>query len=492
MTDSLYGGASAGAESGSFVHGMATFLGNMMVGASKNMEGSSFAASSIGKFVSDNLVNFGESLIEGTLPGAAGEIVEGISQIQNNYGQTWAEAAASGAMGQAVADLGDDIELDVEAVTEGATTDLEAIMAIADQIEDKNPELVVDADTGKADAMLTALEARLDAITRARTIWITVKYDSVAVGPSGGPYDTNVRETRPTGDPFFKGGEVLVNDQPGGYNPELIVANGRAFIANGGEPTILNLPSGSVIYNADETRDILNGGSDLFNIPSYAGDYSGGKAPTGSGGGGKKTSNNSGGSSGGKSSKKKMSDDDLLKKLNEYMQEILDAAEDALEDQLEAINAQIYALKYQTEAAEKASALEEARLDLLQAEQNLLDANTERTVRYYNAATGQWEWMADQREVLRAQEELAEAQKNVLQAEYEALTAAWAELKEEIEKALKDEDEDIDIDALLEALGLSDASGSKDALAELIKKILGFTEDPQGAASFDRSEEHTV
>lgn len=293
---------------------------------------------------------------------------------------------------------------------------------------------------------------------------------------------------RATGDKDFHGGPVLVNDEPGGYNPELIVADGRAFIANGGNPTVVDLPRGSVIYNADETRDILNGGSDLFNIPSFANaPFSSGKSSKKySGKGSKKTSGAVSDSSGSSSSSdSSMSDDDMLKKLNEYMEQILDAAHDALDDQLEAINAQIYALKYQTEAAEKASALEEARLELLQAEQNLLDANTERTVRYYNAATGQWEWMADQREVLRAQEELADAQKNLLEAEYDALATAWSELKDEIEKALKEEGGPIDINAVLAALGKSAASGSKSGVQALIKDIFGYTDDPRAYANFD-------
>ena len=371
------------------------------------------------------------------------------------------------------------VELDIEAITEGATTDLEAILAIADQIQDKNPELKVNPDTGKADAALTALEARLDAITRARTIYISVKYGGVATDGPKIPGASPTTVTRPTGDENFHGGSVLVNDEPGGYNPELIVANGRAFIANGGDPTIISLPRGSVIYNADETRDILNGGSDLFNIPTYAQ----GVVPTGSGGGSGKKSSGSGGSSSSKKNSSKWNDD-MMKKLQEYMEKILEAAEDALEDQLEAINAQIYALKYQTEAAEKANALEEARLELLEAEKNLLDANTERTVRYYNAVTGQWEWMADKRAVMQAQEDLYDAQKNLLKAQYDALADAWNEIKEQIEKALE-KGEDIDIEKILEALAGSDAGDNVDALRELIEQILGFTDNPKQGENFD-------
>lgn len=46
------------------------------------------------------------------------------------------------------------------------------------------------------------------------------------------------------------GGPTLVNEQ----GPELISANGLAYIAGGGKPTITNLPRGAIVLNAGETR----------------------------------------------------------------------------------------------------------------------------------------------------------------------------------------------------------------------------------------------
>lgn len=369
-----------------------------------------------------------------------------------------------------------------------AQESIEETKSALEEIDNTEAEAEASLDPSGAEEGAAAAKAAIESIPTlvASSVLINVDINTTrhglgAGGNSGGDW---VKETRATGDESFHGGPVLVNDEVGGWNPELIVANGRAFIANGGDPTIVNLPRGSVIYNADETRDILNGGIDLFNIPSFASGkeskpYSGNNKK-------KKSSGDDGGSSGSSSSgsSSKKFDDDMMKKLEQYMADILDAAEDALNDQLEAINAQIYALKYQTEAAEKATALEEARLQLLEAEKNLLDANTERTVRYYNAATGQWEWMADQREVNRAQEELYDAQKNLLEAEYDALATAWKELKDEISKALEN-NEEIDINAILTALGKSAASGSLPALKTLIGDIGTYTDDPRAVANFD-------
>ena len=372
---------------------------------------------------------------------------------------------------------------------------LEETKSTLEEIDNTEAEAIATVDpTGAVEGAAAANDAISGIVKSVTTdVWVKIHYSGGGGGKHGGSGmeregDDSLIGMRATGDKDFHGGPVLVNDQPGGWNPELIVANGRAFIANGGDPAVLNLPRGAVIYNADETRDIFNGGSDLLNIPSFADGTDYGmlliETKTKPSGGKKKSSDRGSGSSGSSGGGSSAFSDDMMKKLEQYMADILDAAEDALNDQLEAINAQIYALKYQTEAAEKATALEEARLQLLEAEKNLLDANTERTVRYYNATTGQWEWMADQREVMRAQEELYDAQKNVLEAEYDALATAWSELKDEITKALENKEE-IDINAILEALGKSAASGSLPSLRTLIGDIGTYTDDPRAVANFD-------
>ena len=57
------------------------------------------------------------------------------------------------------------------------------------------------------------------------------------------------------------GGPALVNEN----GPELLAANGIAWIAGGGKPTVTMLPRGAQVYTAAETRSIFGG------IPSFAG-----------------------------------------------------------------------------------------------------------------------------------------------------------------------------------------------------------------------------
>ena len=51
----------------------------------------------------------------------------------------------------------------------------------------------------------------------------------------------------------FPGGRSLVNE----LGPELIAYGGKAFVAGGGYPTIVNLPKGAMIFDAEETRGIV-------------------------------------------------------------------------------------------------------------------------------------------------------------------------------------------------------------------------------------------
>lgn len=349
-------------------------------------------------------------------------------------------------------------------VTGEATEAAEALKETkeeAESVEETDPEVVVTADNSQA----------VSAINEVRNMTIADKHFNIV-----GHYSTEGNiPANAKGVKGSTGGISLVNDEPGGYNPELIVDNGMAYIAGGGDPTIVHLNPGATVYTATETREIFQRSG--FAIPSHAnGLYTGipdSYRPQSSGTGNKRGSGSS-------KSSGSSNPEDLLENIEKYIDEVLEKAKDALDEQLEIIDKQLFYLKYQKEASEKATELEEARLELLEAEQSLLNANTERTVRYYNNLTGQWEWMADKREVLEAQEELAEAQKEVLEAEYEALEELWENLKDEIEKALENE-ETPDIAKLLEQLSKSSASDSLEGLKELLSSITEFTENPAAA-----------
>lgn len=138
-----------------------------------------------------------------------------------------------------------------------------------------------------------------------------------------------------------------------------------------------------------------------------------GTAPSG---GWNNTTGNTGGYSGGGSGGSGGSGSSAAKK--KYQDEI-DALEKQRDAELAAIDAQIDALKKQNEEIDRAEKLEELRLEVMRKQDALLNARNERTVRMYNAESGQWEWIADPEKVKKAEEDLADAKKDLRDYERE-------------------------------------------------------------------------
>jgi TP901 family phage tail tape measure protein len=308
----------------------------------------------------------------------------------------------------------------------------------------------------------------------------------IVIGVSYKVSNSDVIQSNWQGVNSAKAGPSLINEK----GAELIVRGNKAFTVNNGNPAIFQLRQGDKIFNAKETENILGGTKSKTSIAggikaTYIEDDNGDdstspKPPSNSG---KKGNSGSGGL-------------DLLALLEEYMKELLSKAKKALDEQIDAIDAQIDALKKQHDAEEEANELEELRLKILEAEKNLVDANVERTVRYFNKATGQWEWMADQKAVAQAQKALEDAQQNyydklaeieyqakldelqaqkdALKESYNNLSESWNDIKDEISKALNQKDV-IGIAEILSRLGLTAARGYVPNVNTLIGDINSFT-----------------
>lgn len=112
--------------------------------------------------------------------------------------------------------------------------------------------------------------------------------------------------------------------------------------------------------------------------------------------------------------------DRLMKPIDKEMDELnwqireaeyrIKMIERSRDDATKALKDQIDALKEAREIEEDEEQLEEKRLAVIEAENALKDAQYDRTVRYYNESTGQWEWMADQSAVKNAEDALKDAQ----------------------------------------------------------------------------------
>ena len=95
---------------------------------------------------------------------------------------------------------------------------------------------------------------------------------------------------------------------------------------------------------------------------------------------------------------------DLWKELEDAVNKKLEEAADARDKQVDAIDKQIAALKDAKQAEDEALKLEQMKAAVLEKQNALLEAQKERTVRVFNAATGQWEWEANASSVKSAQD----------------------------------------------------------------------------------------
>lgn len=122
--------------------------------------------------------------------------------------------------------------------------------------------------------------------------------------------------------------------------------------------------------------------------------------------------------------------ENLLSDMQSAMQDSLSSQQEARDAELAAIDAQIDALKKRKESKDDELTLEEKILAVQKAQANLANAQNERTIRQYNAKTGQWEWVADAGKVKSAEESLENAKKDLEDfKENAAYEAAIAELE---------------------------------------------------------------
>lgn len=252
------------------------------------------------------------------------------------------------------------------------------------------------------------------------------------------------------------GGLTLVNEQ----GPEIIQEGSTARIAGGGEPTVTMLAPGAMVYTAPQTRRMLHGQrpDGLFRAAAR-GYYD----PTGELGNPDKgkfyvpgLSGNAGGNSGGGGG----GDSDYWKELQEAMDKKFDEAEKARKAELADLDAQLEALKKARDTEEDRLELEEKILAVTEAQAKFANAQAERNVRMYNAATGQWEWIADQKAVQSAKDQLKKAQdaldkfrkdqeydaavaaikaqQDAVNARYDELENKWKEILESVEEPLRE------------------------------------------------------
>lgn len=210
-----------------------------------------------------------------------------------------------------------------------------------------------------------------------------------------------------------------------------------------------------------------------------------------------------GGSSGGGTYKSDYTDDSVSKKKEQEAEKLANARKkaaqatiDAIKKQrdaeTDAIDEQIDALKKQNEETERGEKLEELKLNILKRQDELLNARNERTVRQYNAATGQWEWVADAQKVKDAEEALEDAKKDLrdyerdterelaieeLEARKKAIEAAYQLKIDTWQKLIDELNGDVETEAALLAASRGDWEAYYQEMLKVYQKLLDAAQD---------------
>lgn len=198
-----------------------------------------------------------------------------------------------------------------------------------------------------------------------------------------------------------------------------------------------------------------------------------------------------GGYSGGSGSSRKNDLDNAKKKA---AQATIDAIKKQRDAEIEAIDEKIDALKKQNEEEERSKKLEELKLDILKKQDALLNSRNERTVRQYNAATGQWEWVANPEKVKQAQEDLENAKKELreyeadvereiaiseLEARKKAIEAAYQLKIDGWQKLIDQLNGDVETEKALLAASLGDWDAYYQEMLKVYQNLLDAAEDYQ-------------
>ena len=178
---------------------------------------------------------------------------------------------------------------------------------------------------------------------------------------------------------------------------------------------------------------------------------------------------------------------ELMNGLADAINHEIDALEEERDGYIKSIQDEIDALNKERDAQEEVNREEELNLELMKAREALMNAQNERTVRMYNAATGQWEWVADAQAIKSAQDSLASAEKamadyldesafnakiDALTAEQERYTELYAEKTDKWQEILKSLEDPIQ--TIAEALEAIENNATRDMQGQIndLNKLL--------------------
>ena len=152
---------------------------------------------------------------------------------------------------------------------------------------------------------------------------------------------------------------------------------------------------------------------------------------------------------------------------------------DPIQDEIDALEKAKDIEDEQLELAEKKLAVEEAKAEL----QN---AQNERNIRYFNAEKGQWEWMADKGRVADAEEAVKDAEKDLADFEYEMYIRSLERQIEDIESVFDDKIEELEKEQMVYDDAIYDLEQKVDFITDKYEDQMYPIEREQGALELEK------
>lgn len=422
----------------------------------------------------------------------------------------------------------------------------------------------VDGDTSEADTAIDTLQTKLTELT-GQTWTVNLQINQVGEVPAaGGGSQADGGVAKADGGKARASGTTLVGE----IDPEIIVDRSAGMWRLAAYPQLTNLDTGDIVFNGEQTRNILAGqptgfsqnviggksyamgagqeatlldkagakvsyvGGDLYavngnivtgdQVLGYDQDATNTAKKSSGGGGG-------GGSGSGGSDKDEREPIDIVEEWFDYYMEKMQIAIDALSyklDQLDyelegiihpleetiedyerlsgAIDRQIELLERQRkamidpiqdeiDALEKAKDIEDEQLELAEkklaveeAKAELQNAQNERNIRYFNAEKGQWEWMADQGRVADAEEAVKDAEKDLADFEYEMYIRSLERQIEDIESVFDDKIEELEKEQMVYDDAIYDLEQKVDLITDKYEDRMYPIEREQGALELEK------
>ena len=130
----------------------------------------------------------------------------------------------------------------------------DAVAAVQDA-DEETATFEITADDHATSVIENAIATLHDANGKSATMYLYTK--NMEAGTTASPVTNTTWRSRAAGGSVKSGGKTLVNE----LGPEIISEDGKAYVAGGGKPTVVNLKPDAIVLDAETSKRAMRGGA---------------------------------------------------------------------------------------------------------------------------------------------------------------------------------------------------------------------------------------